>query len=111
MPLQMKVRQSAAMKQALNAVGKTHDGLICHNVRIGLHRTSMSLDAPTWRALHKIAQREGFTLHQLCTSIKAAKPPALSLTVATRCYALHYYLCEAVLNSLRDGLRALRQDE
>jgi predicted DNA-binding ribbon-helix-helix protein len=91
----MKPRQSATMKQALDAMEKSHAGLISHNVRIGLHRTSLRLDAPTWNALDEIAQREGLTLHQLCTSIKEAKPPALSLTVAIRCYALHYF-CDAV---------------
>jgi len=89
------------MKQALDAVGKSHDGLILHNVRIGPLRTSLRLDAPTWSALREIAQREGLTLHQLCTSIKEAKPPALSLTVAIRCYALHYF-CDAVTADARD---------
>jgi predicted DNA-binding ribbon-helix-helix protein len=59
-------------------VGKSHDGLISHNVGIGPRRTSMRLDAPTWNALREISQREGLTLHQLCTSIKEAKPPALA---------------------------------
>ena len=106
MPLQMKVRQSAAMKQALDAVGKSHDGLISHNVCIGPHRTSLRLDAPTWSALREIARREGLTLHQLCTSIKEAKPPALSLTVTIRCYALHYF-CDAVTADARDRTRKL----
>jgi predicted DNA-binding ribbon-helix-helix protein len=103
----MRPRQSAAMKQALDAVGKSHDGLIFHNVRIGPLRTSLRLDAPTWSALREIAQREGLTLHQLCTSIKEAKPPALSLTVAIRCYALHYF-CDVATADAHDRRKTTR---
>ena len=89
-----KARQSAPWRYALDAVEKSRDGLISHNVRIGARRTSFRLDALTWRALAEISRRERMTLHELCTLIAEAKPPALSLTVAIRCYVLGYF-CEA----------------
>jgi predicted DNA-binding ribbon-helix-helix protein len=90
-----KPRRSAAWRYALGAVEKSRSGLISHNVQIGTRRTSLRLDALTWSALGDIARREQITLHELCTLIAETKPPALSLTVAVRCYALGYF-CEAV---------------
>ena len=53
-----KARQSAPWRYALDAVEKSRDGLISHNVRIGARRTSFRLDALTWSALGEIARRD-----------------------------------------------------
>jgi predicted DNA-binding ribbon-helix-helix protein len=62
------------------------------NVSVGRRRTSVRFDAPTWRALHQIMQREDVTLDELCTLIDEAKPLRFSLTVAIRCYVVGYLM-------------------
>jgi predicted DNA-binding ribbon-helix-helix protein len=52
-------------------------------------------DAPTWRALQDIIQREAVTLDELCTLIDETKPSRFSLTAAIRCYVVGYFI-EAV---------------
>jgi predicted DNA-binding ribbon-helix-helix protein len=59
-----KPRHSEAWSQALDAVEKSSGGLISHNVRVSTRRTSLRLDALTWRALHEVAKREGVTVHE-----------------------------------------------
>jgi predicted DNA-binding ribbon-helix-helix protein len=76
---------------ALAAVADCKRGLILYNVRIAGRRTSCRLDAATWSALGDVAGRRGVTVNDLCTSIAATKPRALSLTAAIRCYLLSYF--------------------
>lgn len=77
--------------KALAAVADCKRGLILYNVRIGGQRTSCRLDAMTWSALGDVARRERVTVNELCTSIAAAKPRALSVSAAIRSYLLDYF--------------------
>jgi predicted DNA-binding ribbon-helix-helix protein len=54
-------------------------------------RTSCRLDAATWEALCDVAQRERVSIDELCTTIAAARPAALSRTVAIRAWLLSYF--------------------
>jgi predicted DNA-binding ribbon-helix-helix protein len=77
--------------KALAAVADCKRGLILYNVRIARRRTSCRLDAATWSALGDVARRQGVTVNELCTSIAAAKPRALSVSAAIRSYLLDYF--------------------
>ena|ERR1700689_5489335 len=79
------------MHSAFVGAEKTARGLVHHNIQIGARRTSVRIDRLTWRSLHEIAQLEGVTVHELCMTLNAAKPPSLSLTVAIRVGILQYY--------------------
>jgi len=48
----------------------TVSALITRNIRIGLHRTSLRLEASMWDALKDIGEREDLSLDALCTRIK-----------------------------------------
>jgi predicted DNA-binding ribbon-helix-helix protein len=86
-------RHSQAFLDALDAVPKSRDGLISHNVHIiGKRRTTFRFDRLTWKALLDVARREAITLHELCTAIDAEKPRGLNLTVAIRAAVLQYYV-------------------
>ncbi len=72
-------------------VKKISTSLIHRNIRIGTRRTSLRLEHIAWCSLVEIAQREGITVHELCTAINAEKPRALSLATAIRRAVLQYY--------------------
>ncbi len=81
------------MRRTLDAVEKTTTGEVTsREIFVGNRRTSARLDALTWNALREIAAREQITLRDLSRFIAKGKPPALSLTVAMRCYALRYFM-------------------
>ena len=50
----------------------------------------MRLDRETWISLSDICQREGLTIHQLCSKIDATKGPS-GLSAATRLFVLTYF--------------------
>ena len=64
--------------------------LVCKNVIVNGRRTSMRLDRETWISLADICQREGMTIHQLCSKIDLAKGNS-GLSSATRLFVLTYF--------------------
>ena len=64
--------------------------LVCKNVIVNGRRTSMRLDRETWISLNDICQREGITIHQLCSKIDRTKGPS-GLSAATRLFVLTYF--------------------
>ena len=64
--------------------------LVCKNVIVNGRRTSMRLDRETWISLSDICQREGITIHQLCSKIDRTKGPS-GLSAATRLFVLTYF--------------------
>jgi len=69
--------------------------LVCKNVIVNGRRTSMRLDRETWISLADICEREGLTIHELCSKIDSAKGQS-GLSSATRLFVLTYFRC--VLN-------------
>jgi predicted DNA-binding ribbon-helix-helix protein len=84
-------RKSPHWTSALAALADCRRGLISRNVVVAGHRTSFRLDIATWEALADVAQRERISVNELCSQIEAAKPDALSLTVAIRSWLLNYF--------------------
>ena len=64
--------------------------LICKNVIVNGRRTSMRLDRETWISLADICQREGITIHDLCSQIDRIRKGA-GLSSATRLFVLTYF--------------------
>ena len=64
--------------------------LVCKNVIVNGRRTSMRLDRETWVSLADICEREGLTIHELCSKIDAAKGKS-GLSSATRLFVLTYF--------------------
>lgn len=83
----------AVIDQGTDALAR---GLLTRVIHTGTRkRSSIRLDAPTWRALHEIAAREHVSLDKLCQALAAVKPEAISLTVAIRVGVLNYYRAAA----------------
>lgn len=64
--------------------------LINRNVTIRGRRTSLRLEPAMWDALHEIAEREGLTIHELCTLVQKQRQES-TLTAAIRVYILIYF--------------------
>ncbi|MBI1779328.1 MAG: ribbon-helix-helix domain-containing protein [Proteobacteria bacterium] len=64
--------------------------LLSRNIVVSGHRTSMRLEPDMWRALADIAEREGRSLHELCTMVHRLRRRS-SLTSAVRVFILSYY--------------------
>jgi Ribbon-helix-helix domain len=75
-----KRHRPSSLTNVLDTVATHAAGLVSHNIRLGLRRTSLRLDDLTWRSLHEMAQREGMSVHDLCAMIELKKPPELSLS-------------------------------
>ena len=78
------------------AVYEPHDleidgQLISHNVWVDGHRTSVRLEAVMWQALHEIADREGFSIHQVITIVSRRQHQNASLTATIRAFLVAYY--------------------
>lgn len=77
--------------------------LINRNVRVCGHRTSMRLEASMWEALDEIGEREGKTLHELCSTIDEYRDES-SLTAAIRVFILSYFRSAATdIGHIRSG--------
>jgi len=63
---------------------------ICRNVNVGSRRTSIRLEAEMWTALNELCQREGMTMHELCSLIDRFRGDN-SLTASLRVFLVVYY--------------------
>jgi predicted DNA-binding ribbon-helix-helix protein len=68
--------------------------LICRNVVVGGHRTSLRLERLMWDALGEICQREGTSRAEICTRVDSRRRES-SLTAALRVYILSYFKAAA----------------
>jgi predicted DNA-binding ribbon-helix-helix protein len=68
--------------------------LVNRNVTIRGRRTSLRLEPAMWDALQEIAQREGTSVHELCTKVDLERRES-TLTAAIRVYILAYYRAAA----------------
>lgn len=64
--------------------------LLCKNVIVNGRRTSMRLDRETWLALADICNREGVSVHELCSKIDSLKGKK-GLSSSTRLLVLTYF--------------------
>jgi predicted DNA-binding ribbon-helix-helix protein len=62
-------------------------GIVKRSVSIAGHRTSVSLEAPFWEALRKIAQTRGASVQQLVGAIDAGRG-GQNLSSAIRVFVL-----------------------
>ncbi len=65
--------------------------LICKNIRIGTHRTSMRLESGIWSALDEISHRERCDVNDICDHVNQHRPDTLSLTAAVRLFTINYF--------------------
>jgi len=67
---------------------------LSRNVTIAGHRTSLRLQREMWEAIDEICQREGISIHELCTRIALAKKTR-SLTAEVRVFTVSYFRAAA----------------
>jgi predicted DNA-binding ribbon-helix-helix protein len=67
-----------------------------HSLTLRGHRTSVSLEAPFWRAFVKIAQDENIPLNALATQIDEARKVDAGLASAIRIFVLKWYQTRAL---------------
>lgn len=65
--------------------------LVSRNVTILGRRTSLRLEIEIWEAIEEICQREGLTLHELCSLIEPVRLQGTSRTSAIRAFTVLYY--------------------
>ena len=65
--------------------------LVSKNITIRGHRTSIRLEPEMWDALRDIANREGTTIHNICSLISIRKVDESSLTASIRVFLMLYY--------------------
>lgn len=65
--------------------------LVSRNIVLMGRRTSIRLEPEMWRALHEIAQREGCSLHSICSLISLRKKKSTTLTAAVRVFLMLYF--------------------
>lgn len=68
--------------------------LVNRNVTIRDRRTSLRLEPAMWDALGEIAEREGRTVHELCSGVEFARTES-TLTAAIRVFILGYFRAAA----------------
>ena len=74
--------------------------LVPRNVLIDGHRTSIKLEAEIWDALHRIAEHQSLTVHELVSEIAHSRASD-NLTSAVRAYVVRY------LTAMLDQLETL----
>jgi predicted DNA-binding ribbon-helix-helix protein len=64
--------------------------MYARNVTVAGRRTSLRMEPEMWDALQEVAEREGQSLHDLCTAV-ARRRGLHSMTAAIRVYLLNYF--------------------
>jgi len=64
--------------------------LVNRNVTIRGRRTSLRLEPAMWDALHEVAQREGASVHEICSRVEFNRQES-TLTAAIRVFILAYF--------------------
>jgi len=95
---------------------KSREGLstlVSRNVTVNGRRTSIRLEPEMWAGLKEIMQREGCTLHRMCSMVSDYKHPDTSFTAAIRVFVMAYYKAAATDDGHRQaghGRQALLQN-
>ena len=63
--------------------------LVCKNVIVNGRRTSMRLDEETWKCLSNICEKEGLSIHELCSRVDMTRGNS-GLSHAVRLFVLTY---------------------
>ena len=74
--------------------------LVSRNVTILGRRTSLRLEIEIWEAIEEICDREGLTLHELCSLIEPVRMQGTSRTSAIRAFTILYF---KVASKTKDG--------
>ena len=69
--------------------------LVSKNITILGNRTSIRLEPEMWKAIHDIADKEGCSIHELCTLVYLRKADNTTLTAAIRVFLMLYYRAAA----------------
>lgn len=73
---------------------RSESSLVNRNVFVANRRTSLRLEPAMWEALGEICQREGLTVHQLCTEVDRRRQSS-TLTAAIRVFIVSYFRAAA----------------
>ncbi len=68
--------------------------LVCRNVTVSGHRTSVRLEPVMWDALHELCHREAMTTHAICSMVNREREES-SLTAGLRVYIMSYFRAAA----------------
>ncbi len=65
--------------------------LVSRNITVFGRRTSVRLEPEMWASLREISEREGCSIHDVCTLIGMRKKENTSLTAAIRVFIMLYF--------------------
>lgn len=91
----MGVNDTLDVQDTSLALSPTKGTLVSRNITIFGRRTSVRLEPEMWVALTDISEREGCSIHELCSLIHLRKKPATSLTAAIRVFLMLYFRAAA----------------
>jgi predicted DNA-binding ribbon-helix-helix protein len=78
-------------KSEIEPLPRTDTYLVSGNLVVSGHRTSVRLEEEMWAALNDVAERKGYTVHDLASRIHGRKKSGQSFTSAIRVYLILYY--------------------
>lgn len=61
------------------------------NVRINERRTSVMMELELWDALFEICERNGLSVHEVCTQVQDGVGDGENFTSALRVYIINYF--------------------
>jgi predicted DNA-binding ribbon-helix-helix protein len=86
-----QIEDQANSNQGKKAAIESKSTLVSKNVVIAAKRTSVRLEPEMWDGIHEISQREGLSVHKLCTGVSEQKLKDTSLTAAIRVFIMRYF--------------------
>jgi len=89
-------KQGAELNQQQNNIGENMESevkstLVSRNITVFGKRTSIRLEPEMWSSLKEIADREGCSIHDVCTLVGMRKKENTSLTAAIRVFIVLYF--------------------
>lgn len=70
------------------------NSLVSRNVTISGRRTSLRMEQETWDALGEVCNREGKSIHEICTLVEERRSVS-NRTSAVRAFIIAYYRAAA----------------
>jgi predicted DNA-binding ribbon-helix-helix protein len=85
------VNQNSLLPEPTGNICFKKAGLLSKNITILKKRTSIRLEREMWDALFEIAEREGCSIHEICSLVYIRKASGSSLTAAIRVFIMLYF--------------------
>ena len=87
----MKDNEHNTNSVSIDSQAEVKSTLVSRNITVFGKRTSVRLEPEMWASLREISEREGCSIHDVCTLIGMRKKENTSLTAAIRVFIMLYF--------------------